>query len=296
MKRLLILLIFLPFGCFAQQVYQTDFRNFWIMRDSVLTLSDSAKQIDVVRRLYIDKASDGLKAFMRNKNDLDSKWLSLLKSYPAFWDSLRMKTALVDRATIKLDKYITHFKALYPDLTPAQIYFLIGIRQQGGTIRGNLSLIGVEVVLADPKLKEDELIRMAIHEYVHTQQKRPDFKKIDVLTSSIREGSCDFLSYIITGISVQSPYMKYGFKHEQEVWVAFKKDMYTNKNDNWVSTGNNPDLPAPDLGYFVGYQICKSYYDKAINKADAIKQLVGLDYAKATDVTTFLEASGYHGN
>lgn len=51
-----------------------------------------------------------------------------------------------------------------------------------------------------------------------------------------------------------------------EVWKVFKQDMFTQANDLWVSTGNNPILPAPDLGYFVGYSISKSYYNKAKDK------------------------------
>lgn len=296
MKRLLLFLLLFPLACSAQHVFKTDFQNFWAMRDSVLVTADTAKQLNAINRLYIDKASDGLKAFMRNKEGLDRKWLDLIKAYPSFWDSLKMKTPLVDRAAEKLEKAITHFQVLYPELTPAQTYFLIGIRQQGGTVRGNLSLIGVEVVLTSPGITEDELVRMGIHEYVHTQQKRPDFQKINVLMSSIREGACDFLSFVITGIAINSAYMSYGLKHEQEVWLSFQKEMYTNQNDHWVSTGNNPSLPAPDLGYFVGYQICKAYYEKAADKKKAISELINLNYPDDSAVTGFLKQSGYKGH
>ncbi|MES2111145.1 MAG: DUF2268 domain-containing putative Zn-dependent protease [Bacteroidota bacterium] len=295
MKKLVLLLFFLPFLASGQHVFKTDFQNFWTMRDSVQAATDSAKQVDAISRLYIAKASDGLKAFMRNKDNPAGRWLKEIKTAPAFWDSLKMKAAMVDEAVVKLEAAITHFQNMYPQLQPAQTYFLVGFRQQGGTIRGNLSLIGVEVVLSDPILSGKQLVRMGIHEYVHTQQKRPDFQKINVLTSSIREGACDFVAELVTGTKPAAPYMAYGTKHEQECWQAFQKEMYTNNNDNWVSTGNNPALPAPDRGYFVGYQICKAYYNKAADKNAALRDIITLDYADNAAVENFLKISGYVG-
>jgi len=293
MKKLVLLLLLLPFAAAAQHVFKTDYQSFWIMRDSVQATTDSAKQVDAVNRLYIARASEGLKAFMRNKDNAGVRWLKEIKAAPAFWDSLKMKSALVDEAVVKLEAAIGRFQTMYPQLQPAQTYFLVGFRQQGGTIRGNMSLIGVEVVLSDPALNSKQLVRMGIHEYVHTQQKRPDFQKINVLTSSIREGACDFVAELVTGTKPAGPYMAYGAKHEQECWQAFQKEMYTNNNDNWVSTGNNPALPAPDRGYFVGYQICKAYYIKAVDKNAALRDIITLDYAEAAAVEGFLKQSGY---
>lgn len=295
MKKITIVLLLLPFFCHAQHVYKTDWENFWIMRDSVLATSDTAKQGAAVNELYLSKASDGLKAFMRNKDNLDRKWLALIKANPGFWDSLEMKKPVINAAALQLENQIDRFGKLYPELKSAQSYFLVGLRQQGGTIRGNLSLIGVEVVLNDPAMKGDQLVRMGIHEYTHTQQKRPDFQKIDVLTSSIREGTSDFVSQWVTGIPVKTPYMVYGPKHEKEVWLSFQKEMYTQNNDNWVSTGNNPELPAPDLGYFVGYRICQTYYDKAADKKAVLKEIIDLDYANPAAVVDFFKQSGYNG-
>jgi hypothetical protein len=279
----------------AQTVSITDFGNFLQMRDSVMNCPDSSRQLALVHTLYMDKASDGLKAFMRNKDGLDHKWLSLIRTQPLFWDSLQKRSGMVAKAAKRLNKQIDRFSRLYPGLKPAKTYFLVGIRQQGGTIRGNLSLIGTEVVLSGDNIDEKQLVRMGLHEYVHTQQARPDFQHINVLTSSIREGACDFVSWLLTGILPSAPYMAYGKAHEQEVWLAFSKDMYTGNNDNWVSTGNNPALPAPDLGYFVGFQICKAFYSKAPDKKLALKQIIELNYADAAAVNEFLARSGYAG-
>jgi hypothetical protein len=43
-----------------------------------------------------------------------------------------------------------------------------------------------------------------------------------------------------------------------------------------------------DLGYCMGYRIAKSFYDRALNKSQAIREILQL-----TDFVAFLKASGY---
>ncbi len=37
-----------------------------------------------------------------------------------------------------------------------------------------------------------------------------------------------------------------------------------------------------DLGYFMGYAICKTYYKNAKNKTKALKEIAELDYKEKT--------------
>lgn len=291
----LALIYLLPIVGNTQEISITDFNNFLNMRDSVMACPDSIKQVAFVHRLYIDKASEGLQAFMRNKDGLDLIWRKLILDTPSFWDSIANRRVLILRASKLLESNIHHLYSLYPSAKPAKTFYLVGIRQQGGTIRGSVSLVGTEVVCAAPGVTEKSLVRMGMHEFIHTQQVRPDFQKIDVLTSSIREGACDFIATLVTGIPVDEPYTRYGRKHELEVWQSFQKEMYSSSNDNWVSTGNNPLLPAPDLGYFIGYRICEAYYKKATDKRKALADIIELDYSRKDVVSNFLMTSAYDG-
>jgi len=291
--RIILLLAVLPLFATAQHTSTTDIDNFWTAYDSLQASSDTMQQAAFINRLYIDKASPGLRVFMRNKDGLDKKWVSLIKTNAAFWDALRPKMQVVKRIVPKIEERITYYQTLYPQLKPSTIYFLIGVRQQGGTIRNNLSLIGTEVVLSDSAATPASLLQMCIHEYTHTQQKRPDFQKINVLTSSIREGACDFMAELVTQQPLTAVYMQYGNTYEAALWKLFKQDMLTTNNDNWVSTGDNPNLPVRDPGYFVGYKICKAYYDNAIDKQQAIKEIIELDYADEVAVEGFLLRSNY---
>lgn len=292
MKKWIILLL-LPLFATAQHAITADLDNFWQAYDSIRLTSDTARQTGYIQSLYINKASEGLQAFMRNKDGLDKKWISLIKSDPLFWDSIRQKCVLLKNNLPALEGYISYYNTIYPQLKPSNIYFIIGVRQQGGTIRGNMSLIGTEVVLANAAALPAGWLQMCVHEYTHTQQKRPDFQKIDVLTSSIREGACDFMAELILKTPFKAVYMDYGNKHEKEVAGMFNKDMFTRNNDKWVSTGNESGMPAPDLGYFIGYKICKAYYNKAADKQEAIKEIIELDYADALAVQAFAKAAGW---
>lgn len=297
MKKVIFLLLVLPNLTFSQttlqKVFTQDIDNFWIAYDSIRSTKDNTKQIDYINRLYIAKASDGLKAFLRNKNEIDKKYADLINNDEKFWNTIRPRTLTVRTKVKELEERIYYFSQLYPNLKEAGTYFIIGIRQQGGTIRNNLSIIGTEVVMSSPETNSSELIRLAIHEYVHTQQTKPDFRTINVLASSIREGACDFISELVTKKTCSTKYIEYGLKHEVEVWRVFKQDMFTQANDLWVSTGDNPVLPARDLGYFIGYSICKSYYNKAKDKKQAIKDIIELDYSTQDAVINFLRKSHY---
>lgn len=297
MKKVLsvFLAIIVAISADAQTVSINDVVNFFDMWDSVKLVVRKPEKLNLIKRLYIDKATEGLTVFMRNKTGLDEKWLTLLESHQGFWDSLQTRLPIIRSAASSFENQIKQLAVFYDSLVPAKTFFIVGTRQQGGTIRGNLSLIGTEVVLANSVSDEKTLIRMALHEYIHTQQVRPDFQKIDVLTSAIREGSCDFIASLVSGIPTNEVYMKYGQEHEKKVWKKFLEEMNTTQNDNWVSTGDNPLLMARDLGYFVGYRICETYYRRSTDKKLAIKEIMKLDYSNQQAVNTFFEASGYQG-
>ena len=52
------------------------------------------------------------------------------------------------------------------------------------------------------------------------------------------------------------------------------------------------DRPA-DLGYFVGYIVTKNYYKNSLNKKQAIKEILTLDFADENATENFLKKSKY---
>jgi hypothetical protein len=61
---------------------------------------------------------------------------------------------------------------------------------------------------------------------------------------------------------------------------------------NWLHNGSNAPNGQADLGYFMGYVICKSYYSNARNKKNAFKRIVELEYDKKSAME-FLKQSKY---
>jgi hypothetical protein len=59
-----------------------------------------------------------------------------------------------------------------------------------------------------------------------------------------------------------------------------------------VYNGNFTKTMA-DLGYFMGYAICGSYYRQAKDKTQAIRDIIQLDYSDTTATEKFLKQSGY---
>ena len=86
--------------------------------------------------------------------------------------------------------------------------------------------------------------------------------------------------------------MVYGKTHEKELWDLFTKEMYGQEIKNWLYNGNNAPNGNADLGYYIGYEICKSYYRNSENKELALKEIIELDYTKE-NVLNFLKKSKY---
>ncbi|HXB91672.1 MAG TPA: hypothetical protein VNU72_05250, partial [Puia sp.] len=62
---------------------------------------------------------------------------------------------------------------------------------------------------------------------------------------------------------------------EKQIWKAFTKDMFLNRYNNWIANSDQetPDNPA-DQGYWIGYQICRAFYINAVDKRQAIYDML----------------------
>jgi hypothetical protein len=71
---------------------------------------------------------------------------------------------------------------------------------------------------------------------------------------------------------------------EKMLWFEFKKDMRRNDLSKWIyNLGVIKDRPA-DLGYYIGYKICETYYNHMSDKRKAIKNIIEMkDFEKFLD-------------
>jgi len=316
MSKLILIPLFVlsSFAGYCQsstKIFTSDIDNFWLAYDSVQSTTDSSKQVQFIRALYMDKASDGLKDFMVSRQHSAQRHLRNIQKYPKFWSSLRPHTLQIKSYTPDIEKIMKRFKVLYPGFKQPGIYFTIGCLNSGGTTSPDKILIGSEIAASDGTVDASELnewlqsvfknninvVSMVAHEAGHTQQKGGDAEddgKSNLLGYCIREGACDFIAELLLRKPVVSPYMIYGKAHERTLWNSFKKEMNGQDTRNWLYNGSDAPGGHADLGYFMGYVICKSYYKNSPDKKQALKEIIELNYTKR-NVKAFLLKSKYPG-
>jgi hypothetical protein len=295
-----------------QQIFHSDISNFWQAYDSIRTTTDSLTQLQYINQLYIDRGTPGLKAFMDVRSYTAGEWVSLIRRYPKFWNSIRPATQQAQASAQGFDLYLKKLKRLYPALRPASIYFTIGALRSGGTYKDNMVLIGAELAMGSTVVDVSEfpaarrafltrlysaepirhVIPLNVHEYVHTQQQG---ESNTLLGLALLEGSCDLVAELVTKTPMPHPYVTYGRKHESELKEQFKTEMFSANTNNWFynQTSEDPNH-VPDLGYYMGYAISKAYYQRAGNRKQAIKELIELNYSDNEAVEALLRKSGYY--
>jgi hypothetical protein len=298
-----IIIAFLCNHLNAQTVFNTaNITNFYQAFDSVLATNDESQQINFIQQLYLNKADEGLKytiahSLDNNKVATAADWLQYIKNAKTKLQGIRPYMENIDAQKLILEKKFTYFKKQYPAFKDGNVYFVIGLGVFGGRPEGNNLFIGCEVVANS---KPDWAVSIVLHEFVHTFQKRTYNA---LLAHCLNEGACDFIAETINQKSLReifpNGYIDFGYKNEAEVWKEFKKYIASNTKGqyfDWLYGLNGRTVNGTrlnDLGYFVGYIICKAYYDKAANKQQAIKDIIEMDVSTDELAKAFLIKSGY---
>jgi uncharacterized protein YjaZ len=178
---------------------------------------------------------------------------------------------------------------------------LIGNYTSAGTVSSRGLLIGVDqysktddVPVNELNLWEknnfqriENLPHLIAHELIHFNQAGLA-SDTTTLAAALREGMADFFGELISGKTSNERLHVWVKGKEKQVWEDFKKEMWLNRSRNWIanSSQETPDHPA-DLGYWVGYMICKAYYNKAADKRQAVWDILNIKDYKA-----FYEKSG----
>jgi uncharacterized protein YjaZ len=131
----------------------------------------------------------------------------------------------------------------------------------------------------------DALPEIVAHEVAHAQQPYFSGRQTELFWIII-EGSADFLAELVTGRLVSPDRMEYGNAHEAELWASLKQTRDNLGKGSWFreEPGQNPG----GLGYYMGYQITKSYYERQRDPKRAVHDILNI-----ADFSLFLEESGY---
>ena len=305
MKKIFYTFLFLnlAINVTSQTVFHTeDIENFYQAFDKIYTTTDKQKQLEIVQKEYLNKGSLGLK--YTNDNSLNNykkavvqDWLNMILNSKQSLERIRPYFENLSIQKKILEQKFVYFKELYPEFKDGDVYFVIGLGVFGGRPSDKNLIIGCELMAKD---SPDWAVSIVLHEYVHTLQKM-SFNAL--LAHSISEGSADFIAELVNNKSLResypNSYIDFGYQNEDVIWEEYKNFIASNQKGNYYDwlygqkgiTINETQMK--DLGYFIGYKICQSYYNSASDKKKAIKEIIELDLSTDEKAKQFLLQSNY---
>lgn len=217
-----------------------------------------------------------------------------------YYESIRQNTLNTKKFQSSYQKSFFKLKEIYPQAIFPPIYFVIGKFNSAGTISSDGLILAIDqaCMSENAKISEltlweknnnsafDELPYTVAHELIHYEQSGMASSPM-LLKAALVEGMADFIGELISGKTANERLHIYAKGKEKSIWADFKKEMLLNDKSNWIANSDQETEEKPaDLGYWVGYQICKAYYNQASNKKKAIYDMLNIqDYEK------FLEES-----
>jgi len=251
----------------------------------------------VALRPYWDPQAPGLAAYRHQFHVSFDDLCAAVRKSPERYAQLVPRVAELDSVASTVREIYARFDAIHPLTNHPAVYLVVGTGiSAGSTVRGRKPaiLIGMERNRSSAGLPWT-----IAHELVHTQQHYPwfgswsggpRFLRGTLLRLTITEGAADFVAELVMGKAVRN---EYGEAHEAELWSAFQRDALGKDYDLWLYNGWNRDALGdrpPDIAYWVGYRIVKSFYDQAEDKGRALDDILSI-----RDFPAFLRSSGYVG-
>lgn len=258
----------------------TDIQNFWKAFDSIG--SSDQNPFDA----YIENGTIGLQGFIPHRIISADSLLNMVNKRRNDYEKIRGIEVKIKEQEKRIKPYFYALEYWYPYAVYPPVYFVVGRFNSGGTSSEDGLLIGAE------KLTDlDHLPELVIHESIHFQQKWPDGGETNLLQQSILEGMADFIAELVTGIKGNIEANKYGNEHKEELCKEFVERMHGDDTQDWLYETSGKDSRPNDLGYWIGYEIVKAYFDKADDKKLAVNHILNIE-----DYDRFLKESGYFEN
>ncbi|MBF2709452.1 gliding motility protein GldB-related protein [Flavobacterium soyangense] len=278
--------------------FSSDVKNFWTAYKAAS--KDTINKKKIFGKLYFEKASLGMIDYMGLKVSSIDKFIATTNSYPKFYATIENKTKKIKSREQEFLNSFIKLKEIYNQAKFPDVYFVIGAFTSGGTVSNNGLLIGINQYCVSKEVELTEfnfqiksrmsewsaLPNVIAHELIHYQQDGLEKEKI-TLCYVVREGMADFIGELISGQNANPSLHEWAKGREKSIWAKFKNDMYLDKYDNWIANSQQSTPENfPDQGYWIGYQICKSYYENATDKKKAIDEMLNIK-----DYKIFLEKS-----
>jgi hypothetical protein len=254
---------------------KNDSKNFWEAFDKM----DKSKQNPFDE--YLQKGSLGVKGFTQNRIINADSLFAVVKKRKADYELSRYVLDGLPSKEKRIRAIYSALKYWYPNAKFPPIYFVYGRFNSGGTSSNDGIIIGTEM------LKNlDGVTGLIAHELIHYQQKLEG--KDMLLKWTLLEGSADFIGELISGESINNSSYKYGEQHLDKLCQEFVTRLKKQDYQDWLYGTSKKDDRPNDLGYWVGYKITESYFNKQKDKHKAIAEILNIK-----DPMQFLRQSGF---
>lgn len=282
----------------AVKIIDTDVINFWEAYDLAKISPEKAE--DIYTEQYINNGTMALQFYYLNKISTVTNFVYIHSLREKYYASIRANTLKSAQFKSLYKKSFVNLKKIYPDAIFPPIYFVIGKLNSAGTVSSDGLILAIDQACMSPIADTTELTNWekhnissfknlpytVAHELIHYEQNGMA-SDTTLLAAALKEGMADYIGELISGKTANERLKIFAKGKEKSIWEDFKKEMYLDRAYNWIANSEQEraDKPA-DLGYWVGYQICKAYYEQAKDKKKAISEMLHIqDYKK------FLEQS-----
>lgn len=202
-------------------------------------------------------------------------------------------------------RWMERFQELYPQAVFPKVFVVPGILNSGGTATEMGLFVGGDMYGRSADMPTEQLTdwqrgaimgfsdlpALTLHELMHFQQNyRDTLMNESVLAGIIGEGVCDFLVELSSGQPLDNENLRYleDRENHHRIFADLREDLFGTDNSRWLYNGGSIDDRPHDLGYTVGYLICKSYYRNRDDKQQAIYELLN-----SSDLVSIVRQSDY---
>ena len=257
-------------------IFETkDSRNFWEAFDKM----EQSSQNPFIE--YMQKGSAGVKGFTENRILNADSLFAVVKKRKADYELSRNVLDGISSKEKRVRAIYSALKYWYPNAKFPPIYFVYGRFNSGGTSSPDGIIIGTEM------LKNlDGVSGLIAHELIHYQQNITG--KDMLLKWCLLEGGADFIGELISGESINKFEYNYGEQNRDKLYLEFVTRLKNPDYKDWLYETSKKDDRPNDLGYWIGYKITESYFNKQKDKQKAIQKILNIK-----EPLQFLKQSGF---
>lgn len=262
-------------------IHTEDVKRFF----EIYNAADGHPTADQLQHDYIDPGSEGLHQFAKVRNITGARIAAALAKNPVIYANAERCMVVLPRVRERLQVALRTLKRLYPEARLPPLTIAVGRGKPVGVGSPVTGLqIGLEALCAVEWLNpdvEDRFVHVIAHEYAHVQQVPAlvDAEHPTVLERSLVEGAAELAAELISGEVAYSQLSASTKGREKKIETSFVADVDKSDLSDWID--NSTLEKAGDLGYWVGYRIVKSYYQRASDKRQALREILEMTDPKA---------------